>query len=279
MNAKLAASLIACTMAIGISASNATADGNRYYFERFYPSEISPAKTFLDMEAGNTVVIDVRRVREYYAGHPYAADAPAGYKHAYHVPYPHIYVRNEQTPQDFYDYVVEAVAAATGLDPVEDTEEFFATPVATLCRTGARSVRAANILVALYDPQQTVWDPEVDGVPFTNVRNIWEGFVGRYKEAELLDPGYAVLGGVGKNDMTGKGKWGNPRAYLDLNGDGELNGDVADVIAETRDKSPDKDGWRNYQELPWITMPDDVDNQDDYLYPPADYSGPFTPVP
>jgi rhodanese-related sulfurtransferase len=278
---------ITCTIAIG-AVSTASADGNRYYFERYYTSEISPAKTYLEMQQGEAVVIDVRRVREYYAGHPYAEDAPPKYDHAYHVPYPHIYVRNEQDPQDFYDGVVEAVKEATGLDPVADAEEFYATPIRTLCRTGARSVRAANILADLYDPLQSNWPQTVEGTPFTNVKNIWEGFVGQYKEAYLGDPDYDSVSDVAKSDRSGLGnKKGVPHLlldhesqhhlYLDLNNDGILNTDVADVITETKDDNPDKDGWRNYQELPWITVPEDEAGVEKFLYPAADY-GPFTPV-
>jgi hypothetical protein len=40
---------------------------------------------------------------------------------------------------------------------------------------------------------------------------------------------------------------------LDLNNDGEINVDYADVHVETKDANPDKDGWRNFAGLPWTT--------------------------
>jgi len=40
---------------------------------------------------------------------------------------------------------------------------------------------------------------------------------------------------------------------LDLNNDGEINSDTADVYQETTDANPDKDGWRNFAGLPWTT--------------------------
>ena len=61
------------------------------------------------------------------------------------------------------------------------------------------------------------------------MRNVWEGFVGRYKEA------------FGSGD------------FLDLNNNDVLDTDVADVYSHTKDANPDKDGWRNYQQLPWDT--------------------------
>jgi len=97
--AKAALGAATVTVALGLSGP-ATAEGNRYDFDRFYTAEASPAQTYLEMVSGDAIVIDVRRLREYYAGHPYAEDAPAGYQHAYNVPYPHI-VNNDQSPQAF----------------------------------------------------------------------------------------------------------------------------------------------------------------------------------
>jgi hypothetical protein len=77
----------------------------------------------------------------------------------------------------------------------------------TLCKTGYRSVQAANLLT---------------NAGYTNVRNIWEGFVGQ--------PKYAYTGG----SIT------LPLVKLDLNHDG-VNDDL------------DKDGWTNFQGLPTTT--------------------------
>lgn len=215
------------TVAIGITVSLAyagiaAAEGNRYDLERFYESEISAAQAYLEMENSKghdhqhrhapAVLIDVRRLREYAAGHP---------EDAYNIPYPHIVDSNDQDPAVFYWEVFDAVKGKTD------------TPIMTLCRTGHRSVLAGNILA----------DPEghgvPGGVPFTHVRNIWEGFVGQYK--------YAYDGGNILLDENGE-----PYS-LDLNNDGVMNSDVADVFAETKDANPDKDGWRNFQGLPWST--------------------------
>ena len=148
------------------SCSTAFAEGSRYDLERDYASEISSAKSYLEM-ANGTVMIDVRRLSEYRAGHPVNDDAPQGYQHAYNVPYPNIVVGGDQDPQVFYDAVVAVIEGLAG-----DRD----TPITTLCRTGFRSVLAGNILA---NPSKY----GVEGTPFTNVRNIWEGFVGQPKEA------------------------------------------------------------------------------------------------
>lgn len=67
--------------------------GNRYDKERFYHSEISSAEGYLRMAQNKLVVIDVRRLREYAAGHP---------ERAYNVPYPLIVGSNDQDAATFY---------------------------------------------------------------------------------------------------------------------------------------------------------------------------------
>jgi len=147
-----------------------------------YASEISPAEAFLDtvVKRGKwsrpslkPVIIDVRSTPEYKAGHP---------EHAYNVPSPFIYqycdpmkgrrpdgacvaglpsgdVRIPQPGADFVSYV-ESI--------IPDKE----TPIYTMCRTGVRSVGAAELL-------------KLAG--YTHVRNIWEGFVGVYLTAPFQD--------------------------------------------------------------------------------------------
>jgi len=134
----------------------------------YYHSEISPAEAFVDtvVKRGNwgnpqlrPVILDVRSTPEYKAGHP---------QHAINAPYPYIYQQCDATgrhpdgackrsiaqiPQNF-DFFVEYVKQ---LIPNKDT------PIYTLCRTGVRSVGAANLLT---------------DAGYTNVRNIWEGFWG-----------------------------------------------------------------------------------------------------
>lgn len=143
----------------------------------YYHSEISPAEAYIDTVAKrdrdgkgdkhdkhdkssrHAVILDVRSTSEYKAGHP---------EHAYNVPYPYIFQYCDasgrspdgackkgigtlpQNNNDFVDYVKKII-------PNKDTSIY------TLCRTGVRSVGAANVLT---------------DAGYTHVRNIWEGFVG-----------------------------------------------------------------------------------------------------
>jgi len=200
------------------------------------------------MNSGDSVLIDVRRLREYRAGHPYAVDGPVQ-THAYNVPFQHKIASNDQTPADLYWGVHDIVINQLGGDP--------ATPVTTLCRTGFRSVLAGNILAnpAAYG---------IAGPAFTNVRNIWEGFIGRYKEANVDPLETDSLHAVGQTSLVGTDMKGVVASlfahealhhmYLDLNNNDALDSDTADVCADTRDMNPDKDGWRNYQQLPWSNV-------------------------
>lgn len=185
---------------------------NRYDLPRNYHSEISAAEAYVsaiadqhgwgqtrdgshDANSLHPVIIDVRSIPEYAAGHP---------EMAYNIPYPFIYQECEQRQpdgacinggariwQDNQTFVNAVIAAVPDKD----------TPIYTLCRTGHRSVLAANLLTE---------------AGYTQVRNIWQGFVGQTK----VD------------------YYGN--APLDLNHDG--------VITDA-----DKDGWRYYQGLPYET--------------------------
>ena len=176
------------------------AEGNRPGWDRDYNSEISAAKAYLLITSNKgskdipAALIDVRTLGEHAAGHP---------KGSYNVPFPHINWASEgspyvgQDPQVFYDEVLLAVDG--NLD----------TPIMTLCRSGYRSVLAANILA----------NPAGNGVygePFTNVRNIWEGFQGAHR--------------YDNNDIA-----------VDMTGDGEVT-------------ELDKDGWINHMELPYSTV-------------------------
>lgn len=194
------------------------AEGNRYELDRYYLSEISVSEAYLEVEHGKEhhhgkhkhrpkpMLIDVRTLREYASGHP---------EHAYNVPYPNIYTGGDQDPAVLYWAVYDIVNG--DLD----------TPIMLLCRTGYRSVLAGNILA---NPDS---NPATFGLAkFTNVRNIWEGFVGLNR--------YAFVGGLP-----------DPTKLLDLNNDGAINSDVADVYTQTKDANPDKDGWRNFAALPW----------------------------
>ena len=182
-----------------------------------YASEISPAEAFLNTvvkrgkwsnPSEHPVIIDVRSTSEYKAGHP---------EHSYNVPSPYIYQtcndvdgddrrpdgacvsggdRIDQPPVDFVAYV-------ENIFPDKDA------PIYTLCRTGVRSVGAAELLT---------------NAGYTNVRNIWEGFVGINLTAPFQDEN--------QSDHT--------PCPVDLNHDGQLTDE-------------DKNGWRNHQGLPYET--------------------------
>lgn len=225
MKLKTTVATLGSAIAIVLAGQAMADEGNRYNKLRLYNSEISAAEAYLEMHhskghdkhhkhRAKPVLIDVRRLREYAAGHP---------ERAYNVPFPHKIDNRDQSPADLYWGVYQVVKG--NLD----------TPIMLLCRTGSRSVDAGNVLAS---PDL---HPETAGLPaFTNVRNIWEGFVGQYK--------YAYAGGNIAVDENG-----DP-IRLDLNNDGEVTTtDVADVYQETADANPDKDGWRNFQGLPWST--------------------------
>lgn len=221
MHMKSAISAITVILLVTLS-GNARAEGNRYNLERLYHSEISAAQAYHELRhgvahgisrhGGKPVLIDVRTMEEYAAGHP------AG---SYNVPYPNVCTDcDPQSEETFYWEVFKAVHG--------DTDRL----IMTLCRTGKRSVLGGNVLA---NPSAY----GISGPAFTNVRNIWEGFVGQYK--------YAYSGGTILLDANG-----DPVA-LDLNNNGIMDSDSADVYTERKDYNPDKDGWRNFQQLPWTT--------------------------
>ena len=182
-----------CAVLALASSINVYAEGNRYDLPRNYHSEISAAKAYMltNHDKGNVgksgfanaVIIDVRTLEEYGAGHP---------PKSYNIPFPHIHSRPNHPEiyiaQDPGQFVNDVIAAFPDKS----------TPILTLCRTGYRSVLAANLLA---------------DKGYTNVRNIWQGFVGRTKV-----------------DTAGN--------TLDLNNNG-IDGDAGDL-----------DGWAGYQELP-----------------------------
>jgi len=225
MNLKAGIGILGAVIAVALTATasaDGPPDGNRYYsLPRDYQSEISVSEAYLAMEhskdykhakGAKPVLIDVRSLREYASGHP---------EDAYNVPYPHVVGKNDQEKSTLYWEVYRIVNGNVD------------TPIMTLCRTGHRSVLAGNILA----------NPGAYGIvgpKFTNVRNIWEGFVGQ--------PKYAFKTGSDEIELDPDGPY-----QLDLNNDGEINSDTADVYMETRDANPDKDGWRNFAGLPWTT--------------------------
>jgi len=184
-----------CALVALTASLNVYAEGNRYDLPRNYHSEISAAKAYIltnhdkgnvgKSEFANAVIVDVRTVEEYGAGH-----VPK----SYNIPFPHIHSRPNnpayisQSPERFVSDVMSEFPDKS-------------TPILTICRTGYRSVLAANLLA---------------DAGYKNVRNIWQGFVGRTKR-----------------DTAGN--------TLDLNNNG-VDGDAGDL-----------DGWSGYQELPVST--------------------------
>lgn len=170
----LAAGLMLGTAGINPAfAADTPLPANRYELPKNYESEISAAEAYLkavlgedehedrnEQEGKHPVIVDVRSIPEHVAGHP---------KGAYNIPYPFI-VQDCAT--------ISADGACTGPGPKtnQPDADFIAaveqaipdkdTPIYTLCRTGHRSVLAANLLTA-------------DG--YKHVRNIWQGFVGQTK--------------------------------------------------------------------------------------------------
>jgi rhodanese-related sulfurtransferase len=202
-----------CALLALTASMNVYAEGNRYDLPRNYHSEISAAKAYIltNHDRGNksgdkfsnAVLIDVRTIDEYVEGHP---------PKSHNIPFPHIYNRTHDSsmspyiPQDPEQFVYDVIAAFPDRS----------TPILTLCRTGYRSVLAGNLLA---------------DAGYTNVRNIWQGFVGRTKV-----------------DTAGN--------TLDLNNNGE-DGDPGDL-----------DGWSGYQELPVSTklLPQLIYAPYEYLY-------------
>ncbi len=222
------------------SASANPSTGNRYGFPVLYHSEISSARAWLDasnnrwneLEAKDQddrvssesdhsqkkpVILDVRRIEEYAAGHPVGA---------YSIPFPHVTgspsEANDSTDYIGYDISVDpevgflldntakdgTLSIQSFVDYVESVFPDKDQPLYLLCATGHRSVQAANAL-AKYGH-------------YTNVRNIWEGYNGQ--------PKYAYTGATPTQ----------PLVALDLNNDGKVDGN-------------DRDGWAYYQGLPTET--------------------------
>lgn len=167
--------LLGATLALSAGsafAGDTDLPANRYNLPRNYHSEISAAEAYSNTLADRgrwgqehrqeprPIILDVRSIPEYVAGHP---------ARAVNIPYPFIYQPCEERQPDgacidggekwpqsdgaFVSAVEEAI-------PDKDT------PIYTLCRTGHRSVLAANLLTAH---------------GYTHVRNIWQGFVGQTK--------------------------------------------------------------------------------------------------
>lgn len=214
----LNAALLAGVGSLTVAAANADTTGNRYGYPVLYQSEVSSAKAWLDFKTlkgkNKPVILDVRRIEEYVAGHPPGSVS---------IPFPHV-TGSPQSPNDNtsgyigYDISVDSEVgflAGNGKDGVLPIQDFVSyveslypdkdKPLYLLCATGHRSVQAANAL-AKYGR-------------YTQVRNIWEGYNGQ--------PKYAYTGNVPTQ----------PLVALDVNNDKVVD-------------AKDRDGWAYYQGLP-----------------------------
>ena len=251
---------LSCTV---FAAEEGESDGNRYYLERYYLGEISAAQTIMEAvvkkgkwteRSDKLIILDVRDATEYKLGHP---------EGAYHFPYPRIYREcvNDARPEDGGG-CSEGTVQSYSQDP-EDlfnmVEEKFPNKsqrLATLCRTGFRSVLAANILAK---PEKVMCDlkysddsdalaqcqSEYAGRGYTRVSNIWTGFVGQPMAGIVSESGvrYVVGDDQTLKDLTlpdGSAAKGFIAYDLDLNND--------EAITDA-----DKDGWRYHQGLPYDT--------------------------
>jgi rhodanese-related sulfurtransferase len=232
MNSRKITAVMGSFIAIAMAGQVWSDSGNRYDRPAYYHSEISVAQAYLAMEhskdfknvpgLAKPVMVDVRTLREYAGGHP---------EDAYNIPYPNITGFSPEQTQDplkFYWMVYDLVGGDMNR------------PIMTLCRTGSRSINAANILA---NPESNDATKDRGLQPFTNVRNVWEGYMGQYL--------FKFAGNPAKPD---------PNTPLDLNNNADpssgfngIDADYADVHVETTDANPDKDGWRNFAGLPWTT--------------------------
>ena len=229
---------VAALLSMGTASADTT--GNRYGYPVLYHSDISSAKAWLDASAKRPlvvpssenpkgkklkpVIIDVRRIEEYVAGHPPGSVS---------IPFPHVTGSPAKANDNTNGYIGYDISvdpdvgflAAEGKDgtlPIQEFVDYVSAqfpdkdqPLYLLCATGHRSVQAANAL-AKYGK-------------YTQVRNIWEGYNGQ--------PKYAYTGPL----PTVKIVDGKPEfIQLDLNNDGKFDNN-------------DKDGWAYYQGLPTET--------------------------
>jgi rhodanese-related sulfurtransferase len=184
--------------------------GNRYDLEGIYASEISASAAYLATIAPSdsnkpydkTIIIDVRTIEEYVGGHPPGAIS---------IPYPWVHNRSNK-PVDNENYFSERIAQDPK-DFVRAVRQLGLNPnkveIVTMCRTGFRSVGAANLLA---------------DAGFKNVRNMWEGFKGNLKvntegEEVDLDGDGVVSTDPYSGDLDGWANFAGLPVSFDLNPD------------------------------------------------------------
>ena len=143
----LLGSLVMLALIISIPAA---AEGNRYKLPRAYQADVSPAAAYLEQQRdARTVIIDVRTIGEFVAGH-----APQTYS----IPFPRILGTSKDDPA----YV--EMSAEDFLAEVSRRFPDHSTPIIAMCSHGMRSAAAANVLAK---------------AGYTSVRSVFTGYVGR----------------------------------------------------------------------------------------------------
>lgn len=279
LKASCVAVAAAAAMMGAAQAQSTGVSGNRYSYDRYYAGDISVSVAFQKgvvksahlaqygdkqgksdkhdkynkhdkYDDDSLTIVDVRDATEYAAGHPLGAR---------HIPYPRVFQECKLNPANVSDPVTRTPDGGSCLfGTVPNTtvamtdEQLFlyfeaafpnkAERLALLCRTGSRSVRAANVLS---NPEKTLGSA-YRGRGYTQVYNIWEGFVGQPLVPIHVNTG-RVIGGT--NDVVpitldgGVQAFGFKAQQLDLNSDGKL-----DIY--------DNDGWRYHHQLPYSTKMD-----------------------
>jgi rhodanese-related sulfurtransferase len=220
-------------------------NGNRYLHERHYSGDISAARAYLSSQktgAGQLTIVDVRDASEYQRGHPEGAR---------HIPFPRVFqdckpdpegktqqVRSEDGGACRFGAVPGSVVSMSPkalFDAFEAAYPNKSQALALLCRTGSRSAKAAK-------PEKYL-GAEYAGRGYTNVSNIWEGFVGMPVVPVDAESRLVIGAANGVTPLTLEDKqtraYGFKAAQLDLNKDGKLD-------------NHDLDGWRYHQGLPFV---------------------------
>jgi len=155
-----------------------TPTSNYHNLPRAYLAEISPAAAYRALELKEAVLIDVRTPEEYEQGHV---------PESYNFPFPYVKVECESGPPCDVEWTDAEALLFTLLTTFPDKD----TMIITMCHAGFRSVQAANAL-AIYGG-------------YTNVHNLWTGYVGRQIEneaGEAIDvDNSGTVGDIG--DMNG----------------------------------------------------------------------------